>query len=1090
MRNIITIIFLVSSSYFPCFGQANVSNQLQGIKVYENLPPEVRKFVEYGDFSLSHTKGAANISIPIYNLETKTGVTIPISLDYISNGIKVNEMASNVGLGWTLNAFGVITIENTMKDARLPDLGSRFKDKLLAYNGGAKLYRNQSEHTTFYDYLESVHRGETNGNVPVFTYNFLGNSGKFILDSQGKSFGIPYSNLEMKLSANHETITIYDVNGNSYSFLKRQFPVSPDVFIPDFSRDNYFYVLSKIELSNKETLEFTYDVGVESSFLYHHEVAYHYDANFSNEVKVPLEEEYTANDFLCDRLQWPLDVKAKIIGSNTNVNIKQIKYGDIVVNFKYSSQDGLLIDNLAYRRDIGRTAKALKKIEVMHNNSLIDSHVLNYSYFKSDDSPIEKQEKYRLKLLSISKNNVENHSFSYFETKKLPSRDSYAMDSYGYYNGKNGNTTLLPELSFKLNSGDSKYFAGANRSSGTVEEAMAFSLKRITFPTKGFTEFSYERPVNIVKEVVYGRNLSLMWSEKDQGYKTAEFSLKEAGYKDGMQLFLSFNNDCDNAFASNEGLGQILPDASNGSVNIFLPEGYYTGFFSNFVYGGTTTKNYVEGSIRPVGDKVIITLNRFGSCSVAGGFSIKTKVNDTITKAMTAPFIVLKGYKSYSSEGKVEKDVRYEYKKDLNSTLVDVSYKYPIFSGISTDYKQKADPSIKTRTCVAIMRTSSAMNDYSEAYFPFVHVIQQNLGRTYYEYNGNTSAVNFPPNYPYFDSSEFSILDRSWDKDLLLKEESYDEKNKLSYRNIVTYNFDNFFYNLSKDAISSNLLSYNVRIKRKLQTSHNSLPNLGANEYIIYNLIPIESTWIKKTAETESYYEGANFIQAKRNYTYDNKENLLPTSLKTVVNNIETIQRYYYPATSDVLYGARKKAEVVKTEFIKNGEKLQTIENSYKNWGNGIVDLMEIKASKGSNALESLNKILHRDIKNGNIIEIQQMDGTKDVYLYGYNGKYLISKIQNSSKEQVASSLGVTVTNIGTINESKLLQINALRTNTAFKESLITTYEHKPLVGITKITNPNGVFQSFDYDTNNRLKTIKDQQGNILQEYTYQYQPN
>ncbi|WP_413513485.1 RHS repeat domain-containing protein [Myroides odoratus] len=73
------------------------------------------------------------------------------------------------------------------------------------------------------------------------------------------------------------------------------------------------------------------------------------------------------------------------------------------------------------------------------------------------------------------------------------------------------------------------------------------------------------------------------------------------------------------------------------------------------------------------------------------------------------------------------------------------------------------------------------------------------------------------------------------------------------------------------------------------------------------------------------------------------------------------------------------------------------------------------------------------------------------------------------------------------MNETKLTQINNLRTNATLKEALITTYEHQPLIGVTKITDSKGVSSTYEYDTSNRLKAIKDEQGNILESYQYNY---
>lgn len=62
--------------------------------------PNVSAMVEYGRTPIGTYTGTANISIPIY--EVRTGdLSFPITLSYSgTGGIKVEDVASWVGLGW------------------------------------------------------------------------------------------------------------------------------------------------------------------------------------------------------------------------------------------------------------------------------------------------------------------------------------------------------------------------------------------------------------------------------------------------------------------------------------------------------------------------------------------------------------------------------------------------------------------------------------------------------------------------------------------------------------------------------------------------------------------------------------------------------------------------------------------------------------------------------------------------------------------------------------------------------------------------------------------------------------------------------
>ncbi len=70
--------------------------------------PETRFNNQLQDFNVSKYTGTAGVNIPIYTF-SEGGVTIPISLSCNTSGIRVDEKSGIVGLGWTLNAGGMIT---------------------------------------------------------------------------------------------------------------------------------------------------------------------------------------------------------------------------------------------------------------------------------------------------------------------------------------------------------------------------------------------------------------------------------------------------------------------------------------------------------------------------------------------------------------------------------------------------------------------------------------------------------------------------------------------------------------------------------------------------------------------------------------------------------------------------------------------------------------------------------------------------------------------------------------------------------------------------------------------------------------------
>ncbi|MDO3696021.1 hypothetical protein QVZ41_14305 [Wenyingzhuangia sp. chi5] len=96
-----------------------------------SLPPSpnASSLLSFIDNEVSYFTGTPNISIPIYEIDKKS-IQLDISLNYNPNGITTNTTASLVGLGWSLNAGGVIS--RVMKDA--PDDSKTDRNHFQEYN--------------------------------------------------------------------------------------------------------------------------------------------------------------------------------------------------------------------------------------------------------------------------------------------------------------------------------------------------------------------------------------------------------------------------------------------------------------------------------------------------------------------------------------------------------------------------------------------------------------------------------------------------------------------------------------------------------------------------------------------------------------------------------------------------------------------------------------------------------------------------------------------------------------------------------------------------------------------------------------------
>src|SRR5688500_17118 len=70
--------------------------------------PEASDLAKYADIPVSLYSGTPTISIPLYEIKERE-LSLPISLNYHGSGNKIETVAPRTGLGWTLEAGGLVT---------------------------------------------------------------------------------------------------------------------------------------------------------------------------------------------------------------------------------------------------------------------------------------------------------------------------------------------------------------------------------------------------------------------------------------------------------------------------------------------------------------------------------------------------------------------------------------------------------------------------------------------------------------------------------------------------------------------------------------------------------------------------------------------------------------------------------------------------------------------------------------------------------------------------------------------------------------------------------------------------------------------
>ena len=133
-----------------------------------------------------------------------------------------------------------------------------------------------------------------------------------------------------------------------------------------------------------------------------------------------------------------------------------------------------------------------------------------------------------------------------------------------------------------------------------------------------------------------------------------------------------------------------------------------------------------------------------------------------------------------------------------------------------------------------------------------------------------------------------------------------------------------------------------------------------------------------------------------------------------------------------------------------------------------------------------------------NIVQYTSENSIPITLIWGYNNTQLIAKVEGASYVAISQSLIDNIVNAsnndnqqGTVaSEQSLIDaLDNFRKDISLGQYQITTYTYDPLIGIRSITPPSGIKEIYLYDTENRLKEIREnnQTGRVLKGYTYNF---
>lgn len=254
------------------------SNPPVTVPSYIPPSPDAASLGKFADFPVGTYTGVPDITIPLTTIKSRD-ISIPLSLSYHASGIRVEEEASWVGLGWTLNAGGAITrtirgnddlsmtnhvgyVYSAQVPAR-PAFQAPSNDPCVGVPDPGGF--NPSINSNDLNYLISTADQSQDSQPDIFYYNLMGHTGKFYL---AQTNGNP---IRIVLLSNDEGIKItYDVDLMKWTVI---------------TNDGFKFVLGTVEYTKSYSFKL-YGYGLLSQYDYFEKYAASQDSEHGG---IPIE---------------------------------------------------------------------------------------------------------------------------------------------------------------------------------------------------------------------------------------------------------------------------------------------------------------------------------------------------------------------------------------------------------------------------------------------------------------------------------------------------------------------------------------------------------------------------------------------------------------------------------------------------------------------------------------------------------------------------------------------------------------------------------------------------------------------------------
>ncbi|MCF1714193.1 DUF5977 domain-containing protein [Flavihumibacter sp. RY-1] len=966
------------------------------------ISPEAASIQKFGNIPVNYNTGVPNISIPITTIQISK-ISLPISIDYHAGGIRADEVASSVGLGWSLNAGGVIS-------RSLSGQPDETGVGLLYMPDVVTAVQNPNQ---YYDYLYRAAAGEDDDSPDIFSYSSSTGSGQFMLKKDGGIFQLPLTNnkIEKYFDGNGKMkFNITDENGIVYKYERLEtITIGPVNFHqPVMPFTNSWRLTKIIDPNTLDEITFTYEDAcgthiIEKSFNFSHFIGTTPGCTTGSGYEMSISNSASSS-------------------SQTNMlttsYVKEIAWREGKIEF----------ENSCDRVDRPGVEKRLRKIKIYSkvnsNFNLIREIATHQSYFfyNSTQSFNSYQNSdprnYRLRLDSISDvatgiNGI-THKFEYNSTP-LPSYETFAQDFFGFSNGQWSNQSLIHQRIEKiayvnLNAYDENYtiVGNANRFSNTnfMNGGM---INKIVYPTGGYTEFYFEPHSYLTGNKVYlPKTVGLSAHATTTAYHTATFTTDPIIKDPRFNLTLSSYNFPN---VSNP-ISLKITDLSNGAVILSIANMDANSILSKSInhlplLGG---RSY----------KIEFFLNTTNNPQVTGNIEILYEYETSTNEVKYEGGMRIKELKSYTGNGILASHDLYKYgsnESGFGKLLTPYTFfsmmKKKIINGTCCYLPGTAPANFPKVAAESVSYSAGSLNPASQ--FSGSSVLYDTVVIYKNDYINNTK-LKLEFHYKIFSDNNLieapgqtslnmhRLFPNNWKNGKLIRERHFRSDPGNSYS--ILNEKENFYSERRIGSIKGLKASWKIQYDNMCWLNAGSL-----NTDVEYSVYDIYSGIYQLDSTRVTNYElnGSQVLKNLESFGYLSSGHLNPVSITKLNSKGQVVlTNLRYPSnfvSSGNVYEKMVNRNiigpVVEAEELIGGVSTSTYRINYKDWFNDtkILDPESIQFKFHSNPFETKETIYSRDTY-GNILQVGKANDFESYY-FGHLGTKMHAKVSGASSNNI-----------------------------------------------------------------------------------------